>query len=126
MKILSILFIAASSAVYAADPVMVSEHDTERVGYKTAINLLSQNKCILPDFTQKKKWQLWTDGLGGYLLKGNDTAVTCLKYATTPAPSPLVAIALSWNSPTTRANGAALMSDEIAGYDITYTRSRDS
>lgn len=109
LSVLIALSLLVGNGVLAAT---ISEHDRQDMALQKAIQL-----CM--DKGGKFRWSMpqryrLDDAENGYRIIGNELLIVCeIPQASGPSKWKL-----TWKAPTTRANGAALPANQIAGYQV--------
>lgn len=86
---------------------VISEHSSQHVAMEVAINRILP--CAEINIVQSPKYRVMSDNT----IDGNGFRVECVKKA-----ADNLSITLSWDIPTAREDGTALLLSEIKGYEI--------
>lgn len=101
-----------------ADTTIISSHNEQHVAEQAARDLLRKEGCAWTNTTRPVRFRLVRDADGIRVL-GNELMVVCIEK---PAgPSAQAKVLISWDHPTTRADGTALSLDEIQGYLVVFS-----
>lgn len=109
------LFIGALNAF--ADDVYLQDQNELWLAQQAAQNIMLSGDCAKTTIVRMNKFKLF-DRDGSVYINGADYIIRCTeKKPVVVVPKPNDA-ALSWNTPTQRADGKAMLANEISGYRL--------